>query len=298
MSIVNNANPGSSILILSTIDQYLLKHRDKPITIEKLKQQLRPETLAKTATAAKRFQENLDFWLKLDLWGLDTETQQIFSQPENEKHSLAFRVLKKIIASTDNPQAFFEGSGVEPFILTLTCLIQQDRYTFFGGDRLTGGSSSNVSSAVNQYAMLQRVVNQSNEAGHFIKWAEFLGFLEPDQPNQYILDPTRAILPYLEIIFAEQHTLPIQTFLRQLAEYLPMFNHGRFAAYLADVLREPVSEQQHQVSAALSHALLRLELMNKIKFDRKSDDSMAMQLVLPQGMPVKMVSTISFRNVA
>lgn len=298
MSIVNNANPGSSILILSTIDQYLLKHRDKAITIEKLKQQLRPDNLAKSDNAAKRFQANLDFWLKLGLWGFDTESQQIFSQPGNKKDSLEYRVLQKIIEMTDNPKAFFEGGGVEPFILTLSCLIQQDRYTFVGGNRLTGGNSSNVSSAVNQYAMLQRVVNQSNEAGHFIKWAEFLGFIEPDQPNQYILDPTRAILPYLEIIFAEQQTLPIQKFLRQLAEYLPMFNHGRFTAYLADVLREPVSDQQHQISAALSHALLRLELMNKIKFDKKSDDSMAMQLVLPQGMPIKMVSTISFRNVA
>lgn len=298
MSIVNNANPGSSILILSTIDQYLLKHCDKTITIEKIKQQLRPDNLAKSDNAAKRFQANLDFWLKLGLWGFDTESQQIFSKPGSEKHSLEYRVLQIIVEMTDNPKAFFEGGGVEPFILTLSCLIPQERYTFFGGDRLTGGSSSNVSSAVNQYAMLQRVVNQSNEAGHFIKWAEFLGFLEPDQPNQYILDPTRAILPYLEIIFAEQQTLPIQIFLRQLAEYLPMFNHGRFTAYLADVVREPVAEQQHQISAVLSHALLRLELMNKIKFDRKSDDSMAMQLVLPQGMPVKMVSTISFRNVA
>lgn len=297
MSIVNNAHPGCSILILSTIDQYLLKNRDKSITLEQLKQQLRPDSLAKTEGAAKRFQENLDFWLKYQVWGLDETQQQIFFKPEDEQQTLEFRVLQKIIQLTTDQQAFLEGNGVEPFVLFLSCLIQQDRFSFIGGERLTGGSSSNVYDAINQYAQLQRVVNQSNEAGHFIKWAQFLGFIEPDAQNQYILDPTRAILPYLKLIFSEKDSLPIQDFILKLAEHLPMFKHGRFTEYLRDALREPSVEQQYQISAALSHALLRLEAMNKIKFEKKSDDIEAMQLQLPQGMPARMVSTVSFRSI-
>ena len=146
MSIINNANPGSSILILSTIDQYLRNYQSKRITLDVLKQHLRPDTLAKNENAIAKYKENLNFWLKYNIW--QVEDEQIFIRDGDEKISLEYRVLKNIIENTTNKDNFFDGNNVEPFLLYITCLIDQDRYSFAGGDRLITGSASNISQAV------------------------------------------------------------------------------------------------------------------------------------------------------
>lgn len=292
MSIINNANPGSSILILSTIDQYLRNYQSKRITLDVLKQHLRPDTLAKNENALAKYKENLNFWLKYNIW--QVEDEQIFIRDGDEKISLEYRVLKNIIENTTNKDNFFDGNNVEPFLLYITCLIDQDRYSFAGGDRLITGSASNISQAVHQYANLRRVPNQSNESSYLIKWAQFLGFIEPDIQG-YMLDPTRVIHPYLKLIFKEDQALSIRQFLERLSEFLPMFGEGRFIQFLTDQIREP-KNRSHQISAALSHSLLRLEMMNKIYLDSKSDDVEAMELFLPKGLPIRMVSTVHWKG--
>lgn len=300
MSIINNANPGSSILIISTIDKYLREQPGNTVSLDTLKQHLRPATLPNTPTGAERYGDNLVFWLKLGLWQLDGE--EISIKLSDRELSLEHRVLKKIIEMTVDQTQFYEGNGVEPFSLYITCLINQDQYSFANGNYLTGGTGSNVPTALLQYANLgNNVPNQSNEAPHFLKWAEFLGFVEPQvgqsNENLYFIDPTRAIFPYLSNIFMDKKTLSIQEFLKKLAEYLPMFGEGCFVKYLEPVLRESQSKQpNNQISAVLSHALLRFEAMNKISFEQKSDDINVMQLYLPQGMTNRSISSISLRD--
>lgn len=295
MSIINNAGSGSSILIVSTIDQYLIQHQDKNINLDLLKQHLRPDTLPKSEGAEERFKKNLEFWLKYGLWKIEGE--RIYLAKGDEQKPLEQRLLRIIIDYTKDEVSFFEGNDFEVFILYITCLIHQDRYSFVGGDRLNGGTyTTNIPQAIHQYADLKRVPNQSNESGHLIKWAEFLGFLEPDN-DAYFLDPTRAILPYLKEIFAKKSVLSIQTFMDHLAIYLPMFGTGRFNQYIAQVVHTP-QVQEHQMSAAVSHALLRLEMMNNINLVTQSDDVNALQLYLPQGMQLRTVSTIEWRGEA
>lgn len=295
MSIINNANPGSSILILSIIDQYLRNYQSKQITLDTLKQHLRPDTLSKSQNALGKYKENLNFWIKYGIWRLESEDDksETFIKSTDEKQTLEYRVLRNIIASVDTEEGFLEENNVEPFLLYLTCMIDQDRYTFGGGEQLTTGGESNIPAVINQYANLRRLPN-SNETTYLIKWAQFLGFIEPDSED-YILDPTRAIQPYLKLIFKEDQDLSIRQFVEKLSEYLPMFGEGRFIQFLTDRMREP-RNRKNQISAALSHALLRLEMMNKIYFDSKSDDVEAMELILPKSMPVRMVSTISWKG--
>ncbi len=303
MSIINNANPGSSILIISTIDKYLREQSGNTVSLDTLKQHLRPATLPNTPTGAERYGDNLAFWLKLGLWQLNGE--EISIKLSDRELSFEHRVLKKIIEMTVDQTQFYEGNGVEPFSLCITGLINQSQYSFAGGSYLIGGSRSNVPTALLQYANLnnENVPNQSNESGPFLKWAQFLGFVEPiateSTETAYCLDPTRAILPYLTNIFANKKTLDIQDFLQKLATDLPMFSEGRFAKYLESTLHEPrLNKANNQIGAALSHALLRLEAMNKISFEQKSDDIKAMQLYLPQGMTARLVSSISLRDLA
>lgn len=295
MSIINNANPGSSIIILSIIDKYLRDNQSKQITLDNLKQHLRPDTLSKSENALGKYKENLNFWIKYGIWRLENEDEKNETLIKNvdEKKSLEYRVLRNIIASIDTKEGFLEENNVEPFLLYLTCLIDQDRYSFAGGDRLITGGESNIPVVINQYANLRRLPN-SNETTYLIKWAQFLGFIEPDSEG-YMLDPTRAIQPYLKLIFKEDQVLSIRQFLEKLSEYLPMFGGGRFIQFLTDRMHEPRS-RKNQISAALTHALLRLEMMNKISFDSKSDDVEAMELFLPKGMPIRMVSTISWKG--
>lgn len=296
MSIINNANPGSSILILSIIDQYLRNYQSKQITLDVLKQHLRPDILSKSPNALGKYKENLNFWIKYGIWQVEgeEENKQIFIKDGDEQLSLEHRVLRSIIKSIVTKENFFDENNVEPFILYINCLLEQDRYSFAGGDRLVTGSESNIPQAIHQYAKLRRVPNMSNESNYLMKWAQFLGFVEADNEG-YMLDPTRAIYPYLKLIFKENQTLSIRQFLEKLSEYLPMFGDGRFNQFLTDVIRDP-RNRGHQISAALSHALLRLEMMNKIYLDSKSDDVEVMELYLPKGMPSKMVSSVSWKG--
>lgn len=303
MSIINNANPGSSILIVSTIDKYLKSQSGSKVNLDILKQHLRPDTLPKSQTGADRYGDNLRFWLKQGLWDLDGN--EISIKVDDQHKSLESRILKIIVETTGDENNFFKGRRVEPFSLCITGLINQDQYSFAGGGYLIGGTKSNVPSALLQYANFDSddIPNQSNESGHFLKWAEFLGFVEPCSSqlseNAYFLDPTRAILPYLNIIFSEKKTLEIQEFIYKLAHYLPMFGEGIFVKYLEPFLKEPDFKQaDNQICGALSHALLRLEAINKISFEQKSDDINVMQLYVPEGVTTRAVSNISLRDIA
>lgn len=302
MSIINNAGSGNSIPVLSTIDRYLKAQSGNTVSLDMLKQNLRPETLPKTATGADRYDRNLDFWLRIGLWKL--EDNKVSLEDADKELTLEHRVLKKIIENTSSETQFFNGTGVEPFSLCITGLINQNQYSFAGGSYLIGGSRSNLPTALLQYANLnnENVPNQSNESGPFLKWAQFLGFVEPIVTESieiaYCLDPTRAILPYLTNIFANKKTLDIQEFLQKLAHYLPMFGEGRFVKYLEPLLNEPDFKQANNlIFAALSHALFRLEAMNKISFEQKSDDINAMQLYVPEGITPRSISTVTLRDI-
>lgn len=115
MSMVNNANPGSSLVLLNLIDRVLVR-KGKSISRVDVLEILRPEFLPKSANAQKRFEWNLDFWLKEGLW-LQDDTGMI-SVPEGATdRNLAHRVLALIIgnAKKNADQALLDDRRVEPF---------------------------------------------------------------------------------------------------------------------------------------------------------------------------------------
>lgn len=290
MSMVNNAHPGSSLILLNLIDRVLVR-KGKPVARAELLETLRPDLLPKSETGAKRFESNLDFWLEEGLWLQDSEGM-IHSPPQSGEQSLASRVLELIIknAVKGPDSAILDGTRTEPFFRAMTCLLAQRRYTFMGGDSV---SSANAAEAVNSH-LPGRGLNETNELSNFLAYGDFLGFLEPFGKG-YIVDPTLAIQPYLERIFEGERVLAVRVFLERLGEYLPLLDGGCYRRLLEPYMEDWQSDASHEISAALSHALVRLESLFRLRLEKSSDDSSSMRLLLPNGVQ-RSVSEIHYRN--
>lgn len=290
MSMVNNAHPGSSLILLNLIDRVLVR-KGEPVARAELLDTLRPDLLPKSETGAKRFESNLDFWLEEGLWLQDSEGV-IFLPPQARNQSLASRVLELIIknAVKGPGSAILDGTRNEPFFRAMTCLLAQRRYTFMGGDSV---SSVNAAEAVNSH-LPGRGLNESNELSTFLAYGDFLGFLEPFGKG-YLVDPTRAIEPYLERIFEGERALAVRIFVERLGECLPLLDGGRYRRLLEPYMADWQSDASHEISAALSHALVRLESLFRLRLEKSSDDSSSMRLLLPNGVQ-RSVSEIQYRN--
>ncbi len=290
MSMVNNAHPGSSLILLNLIDRVLVR-KGKPVARAEFLETLRPDLLPKSETGAKRFESNLDFWLEEGLWLQDSEGM-IHSPLQAGEQSLASRVLELIIknAVKGPDSAILDGTRTEPFFRAMTCLLAQRRYTFMGGDSV---SSANAAEAVNSH-LPGRGLNETNELSTFLAYGDFLGFLEPFGKG-YIVDPTLAIQPYLERIFEGERVLAVRVFLERLGEYLPLLDGGCYRRLLEPYMEDWQSDASHEISAALSHALVRLESLFRLRLEKSSDDSSSMRLLLPNGVQ-RSVSEIHYRN--
>ncbi|SEI52010.1 protein DpdG [Paraburkholderia diazotrophica] len=276
MSIVNNAHPGSSLVLLNLIDRYLLA-RGKPVSRVEMLTTLRPDNLPLTENAEKRFEWNLNFWLEQGLWAT-SEDGAISLVPNPQHQDLPTRLLAKIVSNTSTfkDDEILEGSRTEPFLRAITSLLPQRAFTFLGGKTL---GSSNAAEVVNNF-LPGKKLNETNELSGFLAFADFLGFLEPVE-KAYVIDPTRAIKPYLPTIFSDEGRLPIKTVVERLGVYLPMLDGGRYRRLIEPLMEGFEFDEPYEISAALSHALVRLESSFQIRLERPSDDSTSLNLQLP-----------------
>lgn len=284
MSMVNNANPGSSLSLLHLIDRVLLR-KDRCMSRSEVLEILRPDLLPKSDGAKKRFEENLGFWLKEGLWSED-DNGMISAPVGATEKNLPVRVLALIIANSRNSsdQTILDDKRVEPFFRAMTCLLAQHAYTFMGKSIVESGKYGNAQEAVNNWLPGDRGLNLSNELTVFLQYGDFLGFLEPFNSG-YIVDPTRAIEPYLEVVFGGEEKLSLMKFVGRLSKEVPLLDGGRFRNLLEPLMQELgwYPQEKNRVSPALSHALVRLENNFRLRLDKASDDGNSMRLELPDG---------------
>lgn len=284
MSIVNNANPGSSLSLLHLIDRVLLR-KDRCMSRSEVLEILRPDLLPKSDNAKKRFEENLGFWLKEGLWSED-DNGMISAPVGATERNLPVRVLALIIANSkkSSDQTILDDKRVEPFFRAMTCLLAQHSYTFMGKSIVESGKYGNAQQAVNNWLPADRGLNLSNELTVFLQYGDFLGFLEPFNSG-YIVDPTRAIEPYLEVVFGGEEKLSLMNFVGRLSKEIPLLDGGRFRNLLEPLMQELgwYPQEKNRVSPALSHALVRLESSFRLRLDKASDDGNSMRLELPDG---------------
>lgn len=296
MSIINNASPGNSLNILNLVDRVLLR-KGKTISRIEVFNLLRPENLPEKDNAKWRFEKNLDFWIKEGLWVQD-ENEFISLPKDSAERKLPYRLLDIIIKNLNKApdQSILDDKKTEPFIRAMTCLLAQRTYTFAGGNKLKSGKHGNGQEAINKWLPGERGVNESNELSSFLQLGFFLGFLEP-LGSGYIVDPTRAIQPYLKEIFHDDKNLPIKVFINRLAEFIPLLDGGRFRCLIEPLMKDLgwAADSEGYVSASLSHTLMRLENSFVIELKKSSDTEGSMQLQLPSNEAIKYVSHVVYR---
>jgi len=297
MSIINNAGSGSQIRILCLIDRVLNRRKKlTPILCQELIETCRPDNLPKTDGAAKRFKENLDFWLEEGLWRED-EIGITVQDPESSERNLSQRILSLCIRNHAEKN-ILQGNRIEPFLRTITTLLCQDQLSFHGQQR--GGPSlttqADIAETINSRLPSDLSINASNDANTLKDWGVFLGFLEPFDKG-VITDPTRAIAPILPELFVENDTLSLRDFMTALAERLPMLDGGKYRQVIEPILEEKGWQPplDNRVSASLSHALLRLETGFQLILDQPSDDSKSMVLISTDGKK-RSVGTVRYRG--
>lgn len=104
----------------------------------------------------------------------------------------------------------------------------------------------------------------------FRDWAAFLGFGWNASPFQ--LDPTEAVEFELSDLLKDRKDMTIDTILDHISRRIPVLDGGRFAIRARERATSgwrPIEE--HEVSPALSRALLCLEASGKIKLADRSD---------------------------
>ena len=295
MSIINNAHSGSSIVVLCIIDRFLNNKKMSPVKREELLELCRPNELPQSGNAEKKFKETLNFWLDYGLWCETDDGIQASSDTAYDEN-LANRVLKTCIRECTNKDITdANGTTIEPLMRTLSCLMAQDEFAI-GGRPLTTGEGS-IKSAIRATLPIQFSVN-SNEVGTLRDYAEFLGFIEPVSNNEYVLDPTRAILSVITEVFEEQAEINITDFIERLAKLQPLLDGGKFRTQVEMLMRDQGWEGRpsHKLSASLSFALLRLEAAEVLALSTKSDDENQLLLTQNVGNQSRWISKVVLRE--
>lgn len=295
MSIINNASPGSAIHLIFLIDRVLTK-RKNPIQKKGLLELCRPDNLPDTVGAEKRFESNLNFWIKEGLW-LEDENGVRSSKDSTTEDNLPDRLLRTIIqnALAKDNQNICEGNGIEPFLTSITCLLAQNNYTFLGGEKLISGSTGNTPQVVNRFLPDKLKINLSNDAPTLLEFGFLLGFLEPLDEKSFIVDPTRAIQSVLEDIFAQTKEMNIREFIKQISIFLPMLDTGIFRQQIEPLMVEKgwAGQDSHVISFSLSHALIRLLNGFSIALDSEASDAMGSMRMQIKGT-TRLVSKVRY----
>ncbi|EKW1654918.1 MULTISPECIES: protein DpdG [Enterobacteriaceae] len=294
MAIINNAQDGSQIRLLCIIDRFLNRRGDKFIMQEDLVEYLRPSALPNSATGADRLPDNLTFWLEEGLWK-QTEAGISRKSPFSAESNLPSRVLRTLIDNCTDETLLNETRG-QPFLLSVTSLLAQDKFTFVGKSILTKETVPGAVGAIlkdSNNEGLRRQLNLSNEASTFLEFAFFLGFVEPFMDG-YLVDPTRAIEGVLDRVLENRGSLPAIDFISRLAEVLPMIDGGSYRQKVEPLITADnwTPKEPLHLSASLSQALVRLELAMTLKYEIRADDHQALLLTGPDGKN-RRISTVS-----
>jgi hypothetical protein len=190
--------------------------------------------------------------------------------------------------ATETPQ-----KGAD-FTYALAWALLQDIYTFPGGahEQIEPIESSQFSESDSD-----RPFQNDTRWNGFKHWAVFLGFGWTDESNQFVLDPTLAVEAQLPQIFGGETNLPIAMFVERLSQHLPVIDGGRYQNEVKERLAPQSLRliEDHQVSPALSLALLQLQAKGSFALESRSD-APRKTLLGRRFLTLKDVSHIGYRN--
>lgn len=311
MSIINNANPGSSVEALHAVDRIITKfsqndkNEGKYLPLDTLMSLVAPTSMFtgierlengnfKRLNPENKVKEAINFWGDAGLWDVtDQGVRSAFLL--DDTRDLPKRLLK-LIASKDFD--LLKGNGIEPFLRFVIFFLCVDEVTFVGQkplDRKKAGEL--VASLINSDSVDHAMSLNTNERANFFAYAHMMGFLEQVGKKQYFVDPTRAIKTFLPQVFESSNSLFFDDFLNKLNHCLPVFDEGKYRELveqqmILDTTLWP-AEKGVKLSASLSIAIERLTQERIITCSLASDSVIRYSLTLPNGQE-KMISTIQF----
>ncbi|MGX9458624.1 protein DpdG [Photobacterium damselae subsp. damselae] len=328
MAIINNAHPGSHIPTLQLIDELLnnmkSKNSDAKILESKLLSSTMPDALylkqdsdgefKLNENAQKKMRESLSFWGKYGLWEVSTsEEGKSYSaiSPLCNASNLPKRIIdiisKQYIQDgelTISLNDYFKDDDLSKdfslFALAMCFFLYQEEITFGKNNPFTasGAYELMVSSVIPDAAKI--TYNKSNESAGVINYGHLLGLLEVVGKDTYVADPTRFIQWHLGRIFESKDEMSLQELLDELNNILPIFDTGAYQDELPQYLNTKRPELVSRVgnirlSSSMSLALFRLEAMNILRFEARSDSSRRFELTLPKAT-ITEVTNIRFNR--
>ena len=328
MAIINNASPGSHIPTLQLIDELLNSRKSKKsesaILESKLLSSTTPDALylkqgsdgefELNEYAQKKMRQSLSFWGKYGLWEVSTsEEGKAYSaiSPLCNSFNLPKRIIDviykqyirdgELIISLDD---YFKDDDLSKdfslFVLTMCFFLYQEELTFVKNKPFTVSEAYElmVSSVIPKAARI--TYNKTNDSAGVINYGHMLGLLEVYGKNTYVADPTRFIQWHLDGIFGSESEMSLQEFLDQLNRILPIFDTGAYQNELPQYLNikrpELVSRVGNiRLSSSMSLALIRLEAMNILRLEARSDSSRRFEMTLPKAT-ITEVTNIRFNR--
>lgn len=315
MAIINNAHPGSHIPTLQLIDELLnnmkSKKSDEKILESRLLRSSMPDGLylkeesdgsfKPNSNAQKKMGQSLSFWGNYGLWEVSkSEQEKTYSaiSPLCNSSNLPKRIIDviskqyiqngQLVTSLDD---YFKDDDLSKdfslFVLAMCFFLYQEEITFGKSNPFTtsGAYELMVSSVIPDAAKI--TYNKSNESAGVINYGHMLGFIEVVGKDTYIPDPTRFIHWHLDSIFESKDEISLQELLDELNNILPIFDTGTYQDELPHYLNtkrpELVSRSGNvRLSSSMSLALFRLESMNVLRLEARSDSSRRFEFTLPK----------------
>ena len=294
MSIINSANPGSQINLLCMIFRVIHRSSGK-LSFDEVHEICRPETLPTKPDHQKRLSDNLRFWMQ--------EPHQLWREDDNSKLVLSRQVdeasPEKIASATSDAlhsevyADLFESRNhdVIPLFRCLGAILVADRYTIESGDSLNNAELDELFARLG----LEYPPNDS-EKRYVLAYGHFLGYLEPIDGGNYVVDVTRALRRVVIGMLEKDSGVDISEFIDRLGSKLPMLDGGAYQEQIRGQLREPTAfvRDSRTISRALSLALERLRVSGLIRLDHKADDPNTLYIQLAeQRRPVSRVELLS-----
>lgn len=329
MAIINNAHSGSHIPTLQLIDELLnnIKSKNSQATTpeSKLLGSSMPDALylkedsdgefKLNQNAQKKMLESLSFWSGYGLWEVsNSEEGKSYSakSPLCNASNLPKRIIDIIseqyikdgylIISLND---YFKDNDLSKdfslFVFAMCFFLYQEELTFGKNTPFTVSQAYElmVSSVIPDAARI--TYNKSNESAGVINYGHMLGFFEVVSKDTYVADPTRFIHWHLGSIFESKDEMSLQELLDELNNILPIFDTGPYQDDLPQYLNtkrpELVSRTGNvRLSSSMSLALFRLESMNVLRLEARSDSSRRFELTLPK-TNITEVTNIRFNRV-
>ncbi|MBI0552214.1 protein DpdG [Pectobacterium parmentieri] len=290
MSIINNANPGSGLILLPLIER-ALQSTLVPLSQETLIARYRPNNLPTNDNAWGKLKENLIFWCNLGLWPIhDTMVLPL----EENARPLTYRLLACAIDAC-REKGVANGNECEPLWRVLSCLLSLQQHSLGGQEPL---SPTIITNKVHKWLPGETI--NTNTEKLVREFGRFLGFLELMPDGNYVTDPTRAIQCFLPEIFGDTRTLPAKIFMANMAEIMPMMDGGQFRNAVHVVMQQEkdwIAPDVDNICTSTSVALQRLETSKQIILNTGSDDENVVSLQLPQGKS-RRISQITLREMS